>query len=132
MINPDLVQKSMTKIVSFEKKRSLFWLAKFLSIIACLLALLLVCFWFLTKDLLEKGTLDLLTLFQQDPEIIIDYWKDTLETFFTEIPPDLLFTIFIAFIGFIGFIVLFQSHLRLTLSRLKSMKLFPPTSRIEE
>lgn len=82
----DVTKSVMNQVVRFEKRRSFWWLAKFFF---ALLVLTSAGIWFLgiaMTQIAERHTLELLTLFTQDREIIAQFWQDTLLVIWEELP----------------------------------------------
>lgn len=84
--NLDLTKSVMDKIVKLERKRSWLWISRFITIVGILIAGALVFLLFAAKDIAERDTFSLLTLFGEDKEIIQEFWQDTLATFWEELP----------------------------------------------
>ncbi len=82
----DLTQPVMEKIVRFEKRRSKIWLIRFTAIVAVLLLVGAVLAVRAAQRIWERQSLELLTLFAEDREIIAQYWQDTLGIFWEELP----------------------------------------------
>lgn len=76
----------MSKIVRLENRRVKLWVGVFLVILAGLLLVAMVMGFLVWRAISERGTLDLLSLFLEDREIIGEFWQDTLTTFFEELP----------------------------------------------
>lgn len=119
--NIDVSQKVMKRIVKFEKRRSIFLLILILVVSAFLV---LVTVWkgvTAIQKVLERQSLTLLTLFTEDREIIAEFWKDTLEVFWQELPKE---EIVIALLGFFVF-VLFEfkvgKKIKIIIRKLKNL-----------
>ncbi len=82
----DVRKPVMDKVTGFERRRSGWWLGRFFLVIFILGSVLISLFWFLTQTLADRQAWELLTLFIQDPEVIADYWQDTLWIFWEEMP----------------------------------------------
>lgn len=87
----DLTSSVMERVAKLERRRVGLWLGVFLLILAALGFAFLVAAWQTGTLVFERGSLDLLTLFSQDPEIIGEFWQDTLTTFWEELPHRSLF-----------------------------------------
>jgi len=87
----DVTQKVMNRIVRFEKRRIGLWIFRFAIAFLILAALSLAYFLIAFLEIRERKTLELLTLFNEDREIIAEFWQDTLQTFFDEMPLQELF-----------------------------------------
>lgn len=83
--NFDISKNVMRRVVSFEKKRSYGWIIKLGSLLAISLVSAILFIFFALQELTEQKTFELLSLFQEDWEIIKDYWKDTLDIFWIEV-----------------------------------------------
>lgn len=82
------------KIYLFETKRTV---TEFVLRVGSILLIALGGIFFgigLVKQLAEQRTFDLLALFQEDKEIIKEFWRDVLGTFYVELPK-IPFTVFI-------------------------------------
>ncbi len=76
----------MKKVVSFEKRRSLYWLGRFLLILLFFVVAGVSFAIVIARELSETKTLELLTLFRENRETIAEFWQDTLNTFWEELP----------------------------------------------
>lgn len=83
----------MGKVVHLEQGRTKRWILKFIFVVATLLTSCAVLGFIAVQIISERQGWDLLTLFQQDPEIIAAYWKDTLWIFWEESPHLIVFTV---------------------------------------
>lgn len=81
----------MKKVVNFEARRSRLWIGFFVAAIFLLTVIFVVFFAIAGAKIGERQTLDLLTLFGEDREIIAEFWQDTLLTFWEELPQKTLF-----------------------------------------
>lgn len=88
--NFDLTKSVMERIVRFEKKRTWLWIWRFVVGIGILVAAALTFFVFAVKDVRERDTLSLFSLFGEDTEIIREFWRDTLGIFWQELPREKL------------------------------------------
>lgn len=82
----DAALNVMRKVVRLERRRSFSWLGKFVVVILALMVIGGGIIILAVREVVELGTLDLLTLFQEDAEIVRDYWRETLATIFQELP----------------------------------------------
>lgn len=90
MKKPDLTDRLMGKVVSFERRRISWWKRRFVFFI-------LVCGFFITAGLLlfilqlwSQQSFDGLVIFWEDPEVFQLFWQDTVMVFWEELPKDLL------------------------------------------
>lgn len=82
----DISAKVMEKVVDLEKRRVRRWRMVFWMVVTVLAAVALVLLWQAWQVIQERGTLDLLTLFAEDSEVVAEFWQDSLTTFFDELP----------------------------------------------
>lgn len=82
----DVRKQVMEKVVRYEKQRTGRWLVVFIATVVLLVALLFAALWIFAKELVERQTLELLTLLGEDQEIIAEFWQDTLTIFWEELP----------------------------------------------
>ena len=119
--NIDVSQKVMKRVVNFENKRSSLWLLVIIAITAFLAITTLFIGLSALQKVLERQSLNLLTLFAEDPEIIAEFWKDTLMIFWQELPKE---EIVIALLT-LALLVLFEfkagKKLLLVIKRLKKL-----------
>ena len=80
----------MDQVVRFEESRTHQWVRRFRTIIGALVVLLGVFAWRVWTLVSERHTLDLLALFREDREIIVEFWQETVLTFIEELPQRLL------------------------------------------
>jgi hypothetical protein len=91
MKNVNISARVMKKIVQYERKRITLWLRSFVTMTVVLVVSCLALFGFTVSDLMEKRAFDVLELFTQDREIIAEFWKEVLQTFWEEMPQGLFF-----------------------------------------
>ncbi len=101
----DVTKSVMDQVVGFEKRRSFGWLGRFFFILFVLGALGIWVFWIAAAEIFERQTLELLTLFTQDREIIAQFWQDTMMVFWEELPQRKLAVSFIALLGAILLVI---------------------------
>jgi hypothetical protein len=102
----DVSKNVMGKVVSLEKGRTKRWLLRFFIAVAVLLISFIAFGIFAVQTISERQGWDLLTLFQQDPEIIAAYWRDTLWIFWEEAPQRIVFAVGAIVIIIIGVFIL--------------------------
>jgi len=76
----------MDNVVTLEKKRVITWKRKFFIILGGLLILLGGLIVLIGKMILEQKTYELLSLFSEDREIIMEFWQDTIMNFIETLP----------------------------------------------
>ena len=104
----DVSKHVMDEVVHFEKKRSLWWLGRFLFIFLVLLAVGVWFLWIAVTQIFERRTLELLTLFKEDRETIAQFWQDTFSVFWQELPQRKLIVVALAIVAI--FILLFLTR----------------------
>ncbi len=82
----DLTVPVMDKVMKIEKHRILAWLTVLLVVAGVLLVIALAFLVISAQLISDRGSWDLLSLFQEDREIIAEFWQDTLLTFWEELP----------------------------------------------
>ncbi len=108
----------MKKVLTYEKQRSYSWVAWFLFVIGTLIIGLGVSLWAFGAEVAHRQSLDLLSLFQEDWEIIEEYWQDTVGTFLEELPHEWIIVAIFTFIGFVGILWFTAVHRRRVAHRL--------------
>ena len=76
----------MDRIVVWERRRVRLWLGGVLVAFTMLAGGLLLVAKIGIQEVLQRQTLDLLTLLAQDPEIIREFWQDTAMIILAELP----------------------------------------------
>jgi hypothetical protein len=94
----DISKSVMHKVALFEKQRIRVWLTGFFSLIAIFVLVSVVTIWLAARQIMEQQSLELLTLFREDPDIIREFWRDTLDVFWAEFPVRLLLVSIVALI----------------------------------
>lgn len=118
----DISKKVMKQVAGFEKKRSIRRLIEILSVIIIVLIPSLIFLYLAISDIINQRSLDMLSIFGEDPEIVGQYWKDTLSTFWQELPQEKIL-IGITFLTFaIILLIIFRKKIRVIFKRLKSLK----------
>lgn len=107
----DLTKKVMEKVTRFESRRIKFWLFKSILALIGLLGSILFLSWVFQKELFERKVLDLFYLLNEDREIILEFWQDTLVTIWEEIPHVIFFLLGLTFITFIIVIIVVRKRL---------------------
>jgi len=85
-----VVLSVMNTIMSFEKKRSTRWQAFFRAGMGIGAVLVIGAAAAIVLQLIRQDTLSLGELLFEDREIIMEFWQDTLLSFFAEMPLDLI------------------------------------------
>lgn len=114
MKHVDVSNRVMQRVVDFERRHVVRFKVLFFIISLFLVVVSILVFSEVVVELNNRGSWDLLTLFGEEPEIVQEFWKDTLFTFWEEIPQGLLFTGLgiLAFLVFLRFILhtIFRSN----------------------
>jgi xanthine/uracil permease len=86
MKNIDVTQSVMKNIASLERKRITSYRRKLFAVLGGLVLLFAGIVVFVIRILEQQQTFDLLTVFSEDREIIVEFWQDTVISFFQELP----------------------------------------------
>ncbi len=121
MKNVAIHDQLMKKVVAFEKRRSYSWAAWFFLVIGALVMVFGISVWAFGRDVIRRQTLELLGLFQQDWEIIRDFWQDTVGVFLEELPQEWLIVALVALVGLIGVVLATTVHRRRVVQRLREL-----------
>jgi H+/Cl- antiporter ClcA len=95
MKNIDVSKKVMNDIASYERSSISVWMRYFIVTIIGIVVFCIGIFLMIANDLLSKSAFDVFELFSQDPEIISEFWKEVLTTFWDEIPQHLMLIAFV-------------------------------------
>ncbi len=82
----DVSHTVMEKVAGYERKRVALWFRTFIAISGTFVLASLVMLLLVMRDLLEKRAFDFIELFSQDREIIVEFWREALITFWDELP----------------------------------------------
>lgn len=86
MKSTDVTPSVMKKVVAFERRRVGRWIIVSGIVVAVCAAIIAVSLVTTYSIASERKTWDVLALFLEDPEIIIEYGLDTLMVFMEELP----------------------------------------------
>jgi hypothetical protein len=86
----DVSKNVMDRVVRLEKTRTVRWLVVFIIILSALFTLFIILTILGAHVISDRRGWDLLLLFRQDPEIIAQYWRDTLWVFWEEAPQNII------------------------------------------
>lgn len=128
----DITSNVMKRIVIVEKKNLLRNLAVLVGIFASLLLAFVAVTVIFIQDVKDLGTWDVLTLFWEDREIVADYWRDALSTFWLEVPNEYILILFGLLV--ISWIIYYRTRDRRKTYSLRSQKLasYEKSSKIEK
>ncbi len=84
----DVTKSVMEKVARYEETRSSGWLWRFRIFLGVVATLFIVAVWHIGNQVRESGSLDLLAIFQEDAEIIREFWHENIVVFFEELPQD--------------------------------------------
>ena len=115
----------MKKIAGFERRRIAAWIRWFLAVVASLIIGCSVLLLLVVKDLMEKRTFDMLELFTEDREIIAEFWKDVLETFWDELPQEMLLVIAVMLAVLVLFVIVTAQKRRIIQKKLHQLEKYP-------
>ncbi|OGG31270.1 hypothetical protein A3A63_01140 [Candidatus Gottesmanbacteria bacterium RIFCSPLOWO2_01_FULL_46_9] len=121
----DVSARVMKKIAGFERRRIAAWIRWFLAVVASLIIGCSVLLLLVVKDLMEKRTFDMLELFTEDREIIAEFWKDVLETFWDELPQEMLLVIAVMLAVLVLFVIVTAQKRRIIQKKLHQLEKYP-------
>lgn len=87
MKNIDISNSVMDRVVHYEESHTARWLIVFFTVVAIAVGIISLIAWNVYVTGAQMHTWDLLGLFSQDQEIVAEFWQDTLDIVFAEIPP---------------------------------------------
>ena len=122
MKSVDVTKPVMEKVVRFEKRRSFWWVGRFILVLLVLCSAGLWLSWIAAEQIAERQTLELLTLFTQDREIISEFSQDTITIFWEELPQGKLIIIGALILLIIGFILLTKKRRMVVWKRMQQIK----------
>ncbi len=111
----------MKRVVGIEKKMLGKTLAMLLIVFTSMFVIFAVVIIAFIKDVRDLGTWDVLTLFWEDREIVADYWRDALSTFWLEVPNAYIFILLGVLV--ISWIIYFRTREKRKMYSLRSQKL---------
>jgi hypothetical protein len=117
----DLTKSVMDKVTRFEKERSTGLLWRSRVYISVLIAAGGYVAWRVWNQLRESQTLDLLSLFWEDAEIIKEFWQDTVSVFLEELPTETIVMGGVIFVGLIFYIWFTHKKRRIAKRRLAQL-----------
>lgn len=82
----DLTNNIMQRVVRFERRRVKRWIIGMVSVALLGIGLFVFLSVNVLREMSNRQSWDLLTLFLEDPEIIGEYWRDTIGTLWLELP----------------------------------------------
>ncbi len=95
----------MANVARYEKRRSFSWLVKFFTLLLIATTVTVGLGLVAAMQIGERKTLDLLTIFGEDREIIEQFWQDTLSVFWQELPQGTLIIVAISCIVIVLLVV---------------------------
>lgn len=131
MKNNKLTNKVMKKVVAYEVKKTRTWFFKVILGLLLALVIFLVSFWLSARDLIQSRTLDLLSLFREDFEIIKDYWQDTLITVWEELPRNIIFICDASIVFLIALFIFLKNKLPFMRHRVSSINRYKKKTNIK-
>lgn len=85
-MNSKLTNKIMQKVVRFETRRTFGWLVKVIIIICFLFMVLYTVIGIIILSFRKTQSLELLSLFKENLEVVAEFWQETLAVFWLELP----------------------------------------------
>lgn len=117
-----LQDKILTEIYNFEKKRTRFWIMKYLVVSLLTLSAFLFVLITTLNILNSQQTLDVLEIFQQDFDIISRYWNDALSTVIEETPIDSQIELLLLIVALLVLVIVFIKNFKKIRNRLIILK----------
>ncbi len=111
----------MKRVVGIEKKMLVKTLTMLFIVFTSMFVMFAVVIIAFIKDVRDLGTWDVLTLFWEDREIVADYWRDALSTFWLEVPNEYILILFGVLV--ISWILYYRTRDRRKMYSLRSQKL---------
>ena len=111
----------MKRVVGIEKKMLVKTLTMLFIVFTSMFVIFAVVIIAFIKDVRDLGTWDVLTLFWEDREIVADYWRDALSTFWLEVPNEYILILFGVLV--ISWILYYRTRDRRKMYSLRSQKL---------
>lgn len=118
---PNITANVMKRIVGVERKNLWRSLIVLLGIFVSLFLAFVTITVLFIQDVRDLGTWDVLTLFWEDREIIVDYWSEALSTFWLEVPTHYLYILFV--ISIVSWIMYYKTYERRKIFRQRREKL---------
>lgn len=122
----------MKRVVGIEKKMLVKTLIMLFIVFTSMFVIFAVVIIAFIKDVKDLGTWDVLTLFWEDREIVADYWRDALLTFWLEVPNEYILILFGLLV--ISWIIYYRTREKRKTYSLRSQKLasYEKSSKIEK
>lgn len=117
----DVSKRVMEKVVAYEKVRTRRWILRFILVLFVLTVFELSALALVAQDVAQKQSLELLTLFTQDREIIAEFWQDTLTVFWEELPQQAVVLAAVLLAGMFVIVVVTRGRRRVIRARLSKL-----------
>ena len=117
----NITARVMKRVVGIEKKMLVKTLTMLFIVFTSMFVMFAVVIIAFIKDVRDLGTWDVLTLFWEDREIVADYWRDALSTFWLEVPNEYILILFGVLV--ISWILYYRTRDRRKMYSLRSQKL---------
>ncbi len=114
--------KIMEKIIALEKRKIRFWLLKFIFALFFILGILGFVFFTIARIFEERRIWDLLSLFREEWEIILEFWQDTLLIFWEELPKEWLVLALISLFIFTLFVIISSKKIGIIRKKIQYLK----------
>ena len=120
--NIDITKNVMKRIANFERRKGYSFLLEFALVLTFVISVSGVLLYLAGMEIAQQQSLDLLSLFGEDSEIIKEYWRDTLTTFWQELPQEKIILGIILLITAIVLIIIFRKKIKLVFAKFKNLK----------
>lgn len=115
----------MKTVVRFERRRVWRWLLGFVAVVGMLTLVFISMASLAVQDMAERQVLEPLRVIWEDPEIIADYWREVLDTFFVEIPLEHIVVGAVVLIVLVIFVIVTRRRRAIIQKKLRSLEKYP-------
>jgi hypothetical protein len=122
MKHVDLTKPVMKRVAGFEKDRISKFRRRFTLAVSIPAVIFLVLLTLIIRQMTVENTFDMLALFSEDREIIAEFWRDTIVSFWYEVPQiDIIFGIVVLLI-ILAIIISTQHRRQVNRRKLEELK----------
>ena len=118
----DLTKEVMGKVVGFEKSQIKWWLGRFFVILTVLLGVLGFCILIFQQLLTDLRISELVSLWNEDTEIVSEFWQDTIGIIWEEIPHEIIYLVIFILLILIIYIVKSRQKMKIISKKLKYLE----------
>lgn len=121
MKKPDLTNSVMKTVTRFERRRVRRWLLGFVVVVGILTLVFIDMASLAVQDMVDRQVLEPLQVFWEDREIIADYWREVVDTFFVELPMEHIVVGAVVLIVLAVFVIVTRRRRDIIQKKLKSL-----------